>query len=124
MSKTPSIVIPLSESEAFREIALLKRFEDRPDIVLEVKKHPMPVAQFAIELLMRGGILSATEGGEDSSGRARMRHETPEEVVNRALQIADLTFKGLEERGWLHITSGLAGAMDICDVARKLEESK
>jgi len=60
-----------------------------------------PIADFAMELMRHLAIVSGIEDGEDSSGRAKARLATPQEVVDRACEIAALSFDQFSDRGWL-----------------------
>lgn len=50
------------------------------------------VAGFASALIERWGLVAAMPDGEDSSGRARLRLPTTDELVKRAFDIAEATF--------------------------------
>jgi hypothetical protein len=53
---------------------------------------------FAREFISRWGMVAAVPDGEDSSGRAKVRLSTPEELVVRAFETAELFHKALEEK--------------------------
>ena len=57
-------------------------------------------AQFAMELVARS-ITVGSDAGEDSAGRAKARPTPPEEMAERACEIADAAFNEFEKRGWL-----------------------
>jgi len=58
-------------------------------------------ADLALRLIERWGAVAATRGPEDSAGRATTVLQTPEELVTRACEVAELTYGALEARGWL-----------------------
>lgn len=47
-------------------------------------------AKLAFDLIGRWGTVAAAPDGEDSSGRAKLRLQTPQELVNRAFECAEL----------------------------------
>jgi len=59
-----------------------------------------PEAAFACALVERWGMIASIADGEDSAGRSRLRLATPEELVERALAIAELTYREIRARGW------------------------
>lgn len=65
-------------------------------------------AKLASVLIEKWGMVQAVENGEDSSGRARMRLATPEEVIVRACDTAELALKTFREKGWVLNTPSLA----------------
>ena len=46
-------------------------------------------------------MCAAAPEGEDKAGRQKLRVVAPDEVVERACELADQTFKQFEQRGWL-----------------------
>jgi hypothetical protein len=56
---------------------------------------------FAVTLLEKFALISATDGGEDSAARAKLRLMEPAEVAKRACDIAEAAFQEMEARGWL-----------------------
>jgi hypothetical protein len=58
-------------------------------------------AGMAFDLLSKWGMVAAVDNGEDSSGRAKVRLSTPEEVVERAVKTAELFLRVADERGWI-----------------------
>lgn len=63
--------------------------------------HPDQEAHFAMHLMDHLGIAVATDDGEDSAGRHKLRLQTPDEVVQRACDIAQKAFAEFEKRGWM-----------------------
>lgn len=62
---------------------------------------PNPKAEIALELIAKWGMVAGIDSGEDSTGRSKHRLQSPEELVERACQTAELAFASLEQRGWL-----------------------
>lgn len=58
-------------------------------------------AQAVLVFLERWGMVQGMDGGEDSAGRQRMKLMPPEEVVDRAVAVAELAFARLREKGWI-----------------------
>lgn len=59
-------------------------------------------ADLAARLIEKWGMVAATEtNDEDSAGRAKLRLQTPEEVVSRACRTAELAFAEFRARGWV-----------------------
>ena len=57
-------------------------------------------AHLATEIVIRWGMVAATPDGEDSSGRAKVRLLTPEELIERACETAHLLAVTFEANGW------------------------
>lgn len=60
---------------------------------------PDDVAAFAMLLIEKWGLVAALPDGEDSSGRAKLRLPTSEELVARAFEIAEAAFGHAAMRG-------------------------
>lgn len=58
-------------------------------------------AILAIDLIRGHTMVAATGDGEDSTGRAKLRLQSIEETVGRAIACADLLVTKFEERGWI-----------------------
>jgi hypothetical protein len=58
-------------------------------------------ATVVLHLIEKWGMVAATPDGEDSAGRQKMRLQTPEELVARAMEVTRLAFSTLRENGWL-----------------------
>lgn len=58
-----------------------------------------PVAELAVDLIVKHAMVAAVGNGEDSSGRQCFRLQTPEELVQRSFEIATRTFEVAAERG-------------------------
>lgn len=57
-------------------------------------------AGMARELVGRWGMVAGADGGEDSTGRAKLRLMTPAEVVARAVETASIFADEIERLGW------------------------
>lgn len=58
-------------------------------------------ATLAVDFAKTYGIVSAMEDGEDSQGRAKLKLQTPREVVDRCCEMADIMVQEFEKRGWI-----------------------
>ncbi|HHJ80712.1 MAG TPA: hypothetical protein ENJ65_03670 [Candidatus Tenderia electrophaga] len=56
-------------------------------------------AAFMLQFIERWGMVAATEHGEDSAGRSKLRLLTPAELVDRAAVTAELAFAEMRRRG-------------------------
>ena len=56
-------------------------------------------AKLAFDLVARWGCVAATPDGEDSTGRAKLRLQTPTELVSRAFDCAELAMKAARSGG-------------------------
>ncbi|MCV9940933.1 hypothetical protein OIU35_31670 [Boseaceae bacterium BT-24-1] len=72
------------------------RFEFRQ----HAKKMVTQRAALAATLIEKWGMVACTGEGEDSAGRQRLRLLSPEEVVVRACDTADIAFTEFDARGW------------------------
>lgn len=57
-------------------------------------------AHLAQELIRAWGMVAAIGNGEDSAGRAKLRLQTPAELVDRATATAEAFFTEVRARGW------------------------
>lgn len=59
-------------------------------------------AEIALDIIVHGhALLTATDGGEDSAGRQKLANMSPSQMVNRAVETADLLVAAFEARGWI-----------------------
>lgn len=62
---------------------------------------PDEIATLATILIEKWGLVAAMPDGEDTAGRAKLRLPTPDELVNRAFDIAAKTYEVARARGLL-----------------------
>lgn len=60
-----------------------------------------PEAEFALQCIQKWGMVAAKDDGEDSSGRAKIKLSTPEEIVDRAFKIARLAMEHIAREDML-----------------------
>ena len=75
--------------------------EDWARCVMHVRHQPNHRAQLAASLIERWGMVAGEVDGEDSTGRAKGRLQTPDELVTRACDTAERLYAELERRDWL-----------------------
>ena len=78
-----------------------ERYDNKPVQTVNDTDYFGTKSKIVVQLISRWGMISCIEDGEDSSGRAKVRLATEEELVKRAFKIADLMFNELEMRDWL-----------------------
>ncbi len=62
---------------------------------------PNREAIFTMLLIERWGMVTAKSDGEDSAGRAKLTIKPVEECVDRAIEMAEMAFKKMRDKGWL-----------------------
>lgn len=72
---------------------------DDKEVLLFHTEHPDVVASFAMNIIEKHAMVAADGDGEDSSGRAKLRLQTPEELVERSFRIAELTMEKARSTG-------------------------
>lgn len=81
--------------------------------------------RLACYLVERWGMVAGVEDGEDSAGRAKIRLTTPDELVARALEVAEKTTKAIREKGWtIHVPFPTGYTLDVDGVVRQTEKTK
>ena len=71
------------------------------EVTIHKTLQPGLVAITAIEFVERWGMVTGMPDGEDSAGRHQLRLATPDEVVERALEISQKLWDAFEEKGLL-----------------------
>src|SRR5688572_16352986 len=67
--------------------------------LVSIFKTEAPDEVAAFELIERWGLVAAMPDGEDSSGRAKLRLPTPDELVARAFAIAETAWATAHAKG-------------------------
>lgn len=62
---------------------------------------PHPVAQFAMVLIERWGMVMGEPDGEDSAGRAKLKLMSVDDTVARACRTAQVAFEQFALKDWL-----------------------
>lgn len=57
--------------------------------------------QLAQEMILRWGMVAGATDTEDSAGRAKVRLQTPDELIERACSTAQLFWDEATKRGWM-----------------------
>ena len=58
-------------------------------------------ARLVSAFVERWGMVAGSPDGEDSAGRQKLKLETPEAVVARAIKMVELMWPAFKQRGWL-----------------------
>ena len=58
------------------------------------------IGGFAMEMARSGMMMATPTGGTNPDGSQKVELMTPHQVVDRAVEIAKLTFDSLEREGW------------------------
>lgn len=66
---------------------------------------PFPQAQFAMDMMKHLAVATGYPDGESSDGRSKLRLMTPEEIVDRCVEITERSFAAFDKKGWLLTTS-------------------
>lgn len=87
-------------------MSLQYRIEDKGEWKLEqlrihTPEQPDFKARMAIALVERWGMVAGIPDGEDSAGRTKLRLQTPNELVARACETADVLWRECLGRGWV-----------------------
>lgn len=78
------------------------RYANRNEVIATLQKEsPNLEARIAVSLVERWGLVAGEDGGEDSSGRSKLRVQSPEEVVNRAVTTAELLVEAIRNKNWM-----------------------
>jgi Ni,Fe-hydrogenase I small subunit len=77
-----------------------KKFGE-PIISIYTKQAEGAEARLAVHMIERWGCVAAVDGGEDSAGRQKIALMSPEELVSRACQTAEIAYREFQKRGWL-----------------------
>lgn len=85
----------------YEPIKTIRKESKYGDATFLFAESPGQEAQFVLHLIEKWGMVAGDDGGEDSAGRAKLRLQTPEEVVARAMQTAEAAFRTLREHGWI-----------------------
>ena len=74
---------------------------DRKTVVVHDDEYLSLRAKLTFQLIERWGLVAAMPDGEDSSGRAKLRLPTSQELVTRSCEISELLFDECGRRNWL-----------------------
>lgn len=72
----------------------------QPNLALSNKQVPDDRARFAMAIIERWALVSATPDGEDSAGRQKLKLTPEPEIVKRAFALADLAWQETLSRDW------------------------
>ena len=72
-----------------------------PRVSTHDTEHLDPRAKVALEMMCRWGMVAGSPDGEDSTGRAKLKLESEEEVVERACKMTALAFERFNRDSWI-----------------------
>jgi len=78
-----------------------------------------PVGKLAVDLIERFGSVACVEDGEDSSGRSKSRLQTPDELVDRCIAIAEKFHEKAGAAGHTQVTE-----LDADGLIKMFEEDR
>lgn len=96
----------ISWSESFRS-------NGQPQVTVHQSEHMEMPARMATVFIEKWGMVAGMSDGEDSAGRHKVRLATPDEVVDRACEMATLAMASFAEREWLTDVPTLQEAKEI-----------
>lgn len=79
-----------------------------------------PEASFALKCIERWAMVAAEPDGEDSSGRAKLRRMTPQEITMHACNCAAQAYQEFETRGWM---TPLPSMEELAEAIKDQEDS-
>lgn len=105
------------------EYSIEERYSNFDDVQVKINNRLAynAIAELASHLIDRWGMVSGAPDGEDSAGRAKMRLLSPEEVVRRACDTAELAFREFSKRDWVTVLPSLS---ELKQAKLRLEEKK
>jgi len=68
--------------------------------ILHKTCEPYAIAKVAMDMAARWATIAAVPDGEDSSGKQKLRMQTPDELAQHACDVAAALWKQFEDRGW------------------------
>jgi|SRR5215207_1790089 len=84
------------------EIVSRDRYSNvRNETVLNSLVHANFRARMATALMEKWGLVAGVPDGEDTTGRSKLRLLSPKEIVERAVETADMAVSTFERLGWL-----------------------
>lgn len=82
-------------------VRVAKYANDDFDFTDHAKFTPSMRAGLAMDMARKWGMVAGKPDGEDSEGRAKLGLLSPAEVVERAIETADLLMTEIEARDWM-----------------------
>jgi hypothetical protein len=81
-------------------------------------------AEYAKHLMEHHATVCAVPDGEDTAGRSKLRLQTPAEVVDRCVEIADRAYAEFEKRGWLVAVPSMDALREEADKREEAHEKR
>lgn len=70
------------------------------EVKINNRQQPNQQARMALALVERWGMVAGMPDGEDSTGRAKLRLSTPEELADRAVAASYAIYNKIEANDW------------------------
>lgn len=87
------------EGRSDYEIGIAENWDRQQGLTIHSLLMPDQVAQTALSMMERWGTVAAVPDGEDSSGRTKLRLQTPEELSSYAFAASEAFWKKAHELG-------------------------
>lgn len=85
----------------FRKAIERKTYRGGTEVFVTNTVVPDMPADWALEIASRWGAVAGHPDGEDSTGRAKLRLMTPDEIVTRSCEVASKLWDEFKRRDWL-----------------------
>jgi len=72
-----------------------------PKISMHDTEHLEIQARAALEMLSKWGMVAGEDGGEDSTGRSKLKLSDVDHMVERACNTVEAAFSEFNKRGWI-----------------------
>jgi hypothetical protein len=99
-------------------------YGDRAELKINERERFSFEASLACQFLEKWGMAMATEDGEDSAGRSRLRTMSPAEAVQRAFDMAQLACEEARKRGQVVLLPTLAEIEALEAAAKEAKKAK
>jgi hypothetical protein len=115
--------LPKSTGKIDPELRYSHDFLTGSDVRIGEREMPDAEARFAMQLLTTNGILMGDDGGEDSTGRARMKAMDVGPLVTRAFDIANEAYAQARDRGCMLLLPDDAEIKERAEAEREAAEA-
>lgn len=72
----------------------------KPEVVITSLRAPCTEAKMATDMIVKWGMVAAEDDGEDTAGRHKIKLSSPKNLVDRAVEMAELACQAFEDKGW------------------------
>jgi hypothetical protein len=99
-----------------KESRVVSHYQERNTIETWETTRLELTAELAWNLLVRWGMVSAKEDGEDTAGRQKLVLTPPADTVTRAFDIAEQFMSECQKRNYIHTSPSLLSMKETSDV--------